>query len=136
MHQAKQKCILIADDDRDVAELLAARCRVLGLEVETAHDSVSVLNRIKQKSFDVVCLDVNMPNGNALNVCEMMATEESWASIPVIILTGRQDPDTIKRCHRLCAYYVLKCSDLWARIEPLLCELLDVERTTAGGSER
>jgi hypothetical protein len=54
----------------------------------------------------------------------MLASEPAWEKIPVIILTGRTDADTIIRCHQLCAYYVLKGGDVWSRIEPLLRELL------------
>lgn len=122
-----KKTILIAEDDRELGELLAARCRRLGLEaiaVRTATDALSVVECHRP---DLVCLDVNMPAGNGLSVCEMMASDDRWSEIPVIILTGRTDPETVLRCHRLCAYYVLKCPDVWSRVEPLLYELLELE---------
>jgi hypothetical protein len=57
------------------------------------------------------------------------------ALIPIAIPTGRSDPDTIMRCHSLCAYYVEKCPDVWSRIEPLLKELLcDSDTTSIGHS--
>jgi hypothetical protein len=42
----------------------------------------------------------------------------------LIVLTGSEDPETVRRCHSLKAYYVPKCADVWQRIEPLLNELL------------
>jgi CheY-like chemotaxis protein len=119
-----QKRILIADDDREMATLLASHCRMLGLEAETAHDSLSAFKLLNQHSFDLVCLDVNMPGGNGLNLCEMLLSDESWKATPFIVLTGRDDPETIKRCHSVCAYYVQKCTDVWERIEPLMLELV------------
>ena len=123
----RRQSILIADDDRALAECLAIRSRGLGLDAETAHDALSVLKRLSERTFDLVCVDVNMPSGNGLCVCEMMASEPSWAKISVIVLTGSQHAETIIRCHQLCAYYVLKCDDVWSRVEPLLRELLQID---------
>jgi CheY-like chemotaxis protein len=118
------KSIVIADDDRDLVQALALRCQRMGLIVICAHDAFSALSLIKAGQPDMVCLDVEMPAGNGLSVCEMLASDESCRSIPIAILTGRNDPETIMRCHNLCAYYVEKCPDVWSRLEPLVKELL------------
>jgi len=118
------KTILIADDDRDVVELLARRCRALGLTVETAGDATTALRKIDQSPPDLAILDVKMPAGNGLSVREMMADNERLSAIPVIILTGKSDEQTIRRCHNLSAYYVTKSADVWPRVEPLVRELL------------
>ncbi len=117
--------ILIADDDKDLADYLAIRCRRMGAEVDVAHDGLTALNKVQFNEPDIVCLDVNMPGGTGLSVCEMLAGDERMNEIPVIILTGHTDTETIRRCHELCAYYVPKCDDVWYRIEPLLRELLE-----------
>jgi CheY-like chemotaxis protein len=118
------KRILIADDDYELVYALAARCRQLGLNVLCAHDAFSALSMAKTERPDMVCLDVDMPSGNGLSVCEMLGSDESLRALPVAILTGKNDPATIIRCHSLCAYYVEKCPDVWSRIEPLVKELL------------
>ncbi len=57
--------------------------------------------------------------------------------MPIAILTGRSDPDTIMRCQSLCADNVEKCPDVWSRIAPLLNELLgDSDTTSIGHSSR
>ena len=58
----------------------------------------------------MICLDVNMPGGSGLSACEMISQDEDLAGIPVIILTGCYDEETIRRCHKMSAYYVLKVS--------------------------
>jgi DNA-binding response OmpR family regulator len=125
------KNILIADDDRDLVASLSIRCRALGLNVDAAHDAMTALFQINQSPPDLVILDVGMPSGNGLSVRKMMADNERLASIPVIILTGKSDEETIRRCHDTCAYYVPKCPDIWTRIEPLLHELLDLAPSDA-----
>ena len=124
------KTILIADDDADVVDLLSLRCRALGLEVDSANNAITALGKIEETTPDIVILDVGMPSGSGLSVCEMMATHEELSSIPVIMLTGNSQEETIRRCHQLCAFYVLKCSDVWPRIEPILREILANDQTT------
>ena len=121
------KTILIADDDTDLVDALELRCRQLGLEVITAEDGLTALSAADYALPDMVCLDVSMPGGNGLAACEMMADDERLSSIPVIILTGSSDEETIRRCHKMKAYYVQKSRDVWPRIEPILRDLLGIE---------
>jgi DNA-binding response OmpR family regulator len=131
-----EKVVLIADDDRNLVHALALRCGQLRLKALCAYDAFSALSLIKSQRPDMACLDVEMPAGNGLSVCEMLTSDEACRSIPIAIVTGRTDPDTIIRCHHLCAYYVEKCPDIWSRIEPLLKELLCNSDTTFGGRRR
>jgi CheY-like chemotaxis protein len=118
------KTIFIADDDADLLHTLTLRCRSLGLNVRTASDARTALNSICEQRPDVACLDVRMPAGNGLGVCEMLAGESRLGAMPVIILTGNGDNDTIRRCHDLCAYYVPKGPGMWDRMQPLLFEFV------------
>ena len=126
--------ILIADDDGDLAHVLAARCRCMGLQTFVAYDAATALAMAHEHAPNVVCLDVNMPSGSGLSVAEMLAGDEKLREIPVIMLTGRTDHETVRRCHSMNAYYVLKSSDVWQRVEPLLCELLDIPPLDQGAS--
>ncbi|MBI3469448.1 MAG: response regulator [Planctomycetes bacterium] len=118
------KRILIVDDDRDLTSILARRCAALGLVAATAHDAPEALSMIQAASPDLICLDVTLPSGDGICLCETLAADEKLSKTPVIILTGRSDEEVVRRCHALCAYYVPKCADVWPRIEPLLHELL------------
>ncbi len=115
--------ILIADDDRDLVEALRLRCRALGLEVQTAHDGYTALTLAHQCRPDLICLDVNMPGGGGLSVCDMLADDDRLATVPIIILTGQSAGEVVRRCWDRCAYYVLKSTDTWQRMEPLIREL-------------
>jgi CheY-like chemotaxis protein len=87
---------------------------------------LEALNLIVSEPPDLVCLDFNMPGGNGLAACEMLLTNSQLRGTPLIMLTGCSDEAVIRRCHELCVYYVLKCPDVWRRLEPLICELFDV----------
>ena len=122
----KSKTVLIADDDRDLVQVLKLRCNQLGLNVVGAHDAMTALALAHQEQPDLICLDVNMPSGSGLSVCEMLTADERLSSIPVIMLTGRTDEETIRRCHAMRAYYVLKSRDIWDRVEPILRQCLEL----------
>jgi CheY-like chemotaxis protein len=119
---SSQPLVLIADDDRNLVDALALRCIKFGLKVERAHDGLSALTKINDLHPHFVILDVKMPGGSGLSVLEIMIGNEHLRSIPVVILTGQKDIETMRRCHDLLAYFVPKCRDVWPRIEPLLIE--------------
>lgn len=120
MTKTLQGTILIADDDRWLSTVLEARCTNLGLTVVAVEDALTALSSTGFSNPDFVILDVEMPCGNGLAVCEMMRTNQETANIPVIILTGHSDPDTIQRCRNLNAYYVQKDTEAWSRIETII----------------
>lgn len=131
MSRPDAKSILIADDDWDLVSVVSVRCRLMGLKVMTASDAFTALSLVRSKMPDLVCLDVGMPGGNGLSVCEMIASDPTFREIPVIVLTGRSDPQTICRCHSMNAYYVEKSIDTWGRLEPLIRSLLEMPAGTA-----
>lgn len=120
----KSKCILLVDDDAQLVEALARRCGQLGLDVKTAHNTFTALTHLESNLPDIVCVDVAMPTGNGLSLCEMMTTNPGWSSIPIIVLTGKHDEETIKRCKELSANYVKKGNEAWSRVEAILTDIL------------
>ncbi len=122
--------IVIADDDADLIHALTIRCTALGLRVFSALDAASAWQQIEDVQPNVVVLDVEMPRGNGLSVSEMMFHHERHKNTPIIMLTGHTDTKTIRRCHEMMAYYVAKCDDVWGRLKPLLCEILEREDST------
>ncbi len=134
MNRPDAKTLLIADDDQELVSVVSVRCRLMGLKVLTAFDAFTALSLVRSKMPDLVCLDVGMPGGNGLSVCEMIASDPTFREIPVIVLTGRSDAQTICRCHSMCAYYVEKSIDTWARLEPLIRDLLDMPAESARAS--
>ncbi|MHB1034119.1 MAG: response regulator [Pirellulales bacterium] len=126
------KTVLIADDDRDLVRILSMRCRQLGARVIAAYDAMTALTLVHQERPDVIILDIKMPAGSGLSVCEMLAADGRFASIPIIVITGRADEETIRRCQAIHAHYVFKSGDVWDRLAPVLTRLLDVAPAQTG----
>lgn len=130
----KTKTILIVDDDPQFVSAIAKRCQRIGLKVQYAHNALTALEIMEERLPDLVCLDVEMPTGNGLSICEMMASDITARKIPVIVLTGRRDPETVLRCRDLFAYYVHKSGSVWPRLEAVIYELIDIEPPKASFS--
>jgi CheY-like chemotaxis protein len=114
------KSVLVADDDADVLTALVLRCEQLGLDVQVAGDAMTALMLFQVNPPDLLIIDVNMPRGNGISVCEMLAADARKRGIPLIVLTGRSDDETITRCQRAGVHYVFKKGDVWERIKPLV----------------
>ena len=57
----KKPVVLVVDDDRPVARMVAATLGLEGYSVMVAHDGKEALERVDAESPDVICLDLQMP---------------------------------------------------------------------------
>lgn len=121
------KYVLIADDDAMLVQALKVRCTQLGLKVRTAADGLAALGLIDDEVPDLVFLDVQMPAADGLEVCRKLARGKPAVPLPVIMLTGRADEPTRRRCEELGAYYVLKAPDAWKQLRPIVSKLLGLQ---------
>ncbi|MGD8454702.1 MAG: response regulator [Phycisphaerae bacterium] len=122
--------VLIADDDPTFVNVMRLRCRFLGLEVQTAPDAMFALTLVHKDPPALVLLDVSMPAGNGLAVCDMLASDQRLCHIPVIVITGRLDEQTVQRCEALRIRCFLKTTELWDRLKPIICELCGISAET------
>jgi DNA-binding response OmpR family regulator len=85
--------ILIVDDDDRLAELLSTYLRSRGFEVEQRGDGASGLRALETGRFDIVVLDVMLPDFDGLEVLRRLRVR---SSVPVLMLTARgEDTDRI-----------------------------------------
>ena len=70
---------------------LGGGCNSSAIQVLRSPDSAHALMGAMKTRPDLVILDVNMPGGNGLAVCEMLASDPHYAGIPVIIHTSSAD---------------------------------------------
>ena len=81
--------ILIVDDEAHLAEGIRENLEAEGYETEVAHDGRAGLERIRARSFDLVLLDVMMPNMDGLELCAQIRSE--GLQTPVLFLTVKGD---------------------------------------------
>jgi serine phosphatase RsbU (regulator of sigma subunit) len=93
--------VLVADDNELNRDLLSRRVRRLGHEVVLAEDGRQALELLRTEPFDVVLLDIMMPNLNGYEVLEAVRVDDHLMHIPIIMISAVDDPESIARCIRL-----------------------------------
>jgi phosphate regulon transcriptional regulator PhoB len=87
-----QKKILVADDEKDIVELVAYNLEREGFAVLRASDGRRALEAIRQDKPDLVVLDLMMPEVSGMEVCRMIRGTPETAGLPIIMLTAKSDP--------------------------------------------
>lgn len=106
------RSILIIDDDASIAAALAISLDRQGYHTETAKCGREGFALALVTRPDLVILDLRLPDVDGLTVCQMLADDPSTCTIPVIILSGMERPDIIRRSRAAgCQYFVRKPYD-------------------------
>src|SRR3954453_2264444 len=80
--------ILVVDDEQSVGTLLSYPLRKDGFEVVRAADGREALSRFTEQPFDLVVLDVMLPQLDGLEVCRRLRAK---SSVPIIMLTAKAE---------------------------------------------
>lgn len=93
----EKKKILIADDDPDIAKILRIQLEQAGFEVLTTTEGVRTIELAHKQKPDLIILDIQMPVGTGRSVLQAFQSKPETKGIPVIILTGLEDPHLKER---------------------------------------
>jgi diguanylate cyclase (GGDEF)-like protein len=89
--------VLALDDDPLVRRSVAALLGAAGLEVATCGDPASFWEELELHPPDLVMLDYDMPEVEGPEMCRALRNDRRWETMPVLFLTSRTDPDSIRR---------------------------------------
>jgi len=81
--------IVIIEDERDLAELLAFNLEKEGWQTIIALDGRTGFERVSAELPDMVTLDLMLPEMSGTEVCKLLRKQESTASIPIIMVTAK-----------------------------------------------
>lgn len=80
--------VLVVDDDRWLAELLAGELQTDGYQVQTAEHTLDAIAAIDEFRPDVITLDVFMPGPNGIVLLHELQSHADLAQIPVVLCTN------------------------------------------------
>jgi two-component system, OmpR family, alkaline phosphatase synthesis response regulator PhoP len=116
--------VLIVEDDKDIADLIALYLQKAGYLVETIASGSAVLPRVRASAPDAIVLDLMLPGMDGLLICQALRSDPATAAIPVIMLTARgEEADRIAGLELGADDYVTKPfspKELTARVAALL----------------
>jgi DNA-binding response OmpR family regulator len=78
---------LVIDDERSMAAGLAAGLEIEGFDVDIAYNGVDGLCRARDRSYDIIVLDVMLPGLDGYSVCKALRADQIWT--PILMLTAR-----------------------------------------------
>jgi DNA-binding response OmpR family regulator len=91
MDIASRRRILIIEDERDVADLLALSLRNAGFNASAAADGASGLQKVRDERPEFIILDLMLPKMSGLEVCRILKSDTATAHIPILMLTAKAE---------------------------------------------
>jgi len=93
--------VLVVDDNEANRDLLARRVRRMGHTATVAEDGATALALMQKEAFDLVLLDIMMPQMNGYQVLEHLKADPTLRYIPVIVISAIDDMDSVVKCIKL-----------------------------------
>jgi diguanylate cyclase (GGDEF)-like protein len=89
--------IVALDDDPLILKLLQKMLQPWGIQVHGLSESSQLLGALDRITPDILILDLNLPDANGIELCQMLRSNSQWADLPIIILTSQRDSETIRQ---------------------------------------
>ncbi len=116
--------ILVAEDDRDIADLIAHYLRKAGWQAHVEAAGDTALAYARQSPVDLAILDVMLPGMSGLDVCRALRSDAATSRLPIIMVTARtEESDRIAGLDLGADDYIAKPfspNELVARIRALM----------------
>lgn len=107
----QHKHILVIEDDREIASLLATELGYEGYQVSLCHDGAQGLNQAQSIQPDLIILDRMLPGLDGLSLCRRLRQKQNY--VPIIMLTALQDtPQKVEGLQEGANDYLTKPFDL------------------------
>jgi CheY-like chemotaxis protein len=121
--------ILVAEDEKDIRELIVFSLTFSGFEVVSAVDGQDALEKAMEVKPDLIMMDVRMPRMTGYEACARMKEMEELKDIPVVILSAKGQDSEIQTGLNVGAYeYILKPfapDELIQRVQEIVSGLPD-----------
>jgi CheY-like chemotaxis protein len=111
-NRVQRRSVLVIDDDEALAEVLSRRLEQQGFTSRTANSGVGGLAMARADRPDLILLDLRLPDKDGFTICEELADSSQTCDIPIIILSGMERADIIRRARSAgCHFFVRKPYD-------------------------
>src|SRR5215831_19822947 len=89
--ETKGKKILVADDEKDILEIINYNLSSEGYDIYTARDGNEALDAARKVHPDLIILDIMMPHKNGIDVCRILRSSKEFHDTLIIFLTARSE---------------------------------------------
>jgi len=100
---------LVVDDSNTVRKQVELELKLLGIWTDAAESGEDAFERLAQKDYDIIFLDVMLPGVDGYQICKTIKRDKTKKKTPVIMLTSKSSPfDRIKGALAGCDTYLTK----------------------------
>jgi len=148
----KKPLVLVVDDDMAIRILARESMEQAGFDVEEADNGAQALSVFECLQPDIVLLDISLPDMDGFHVCESIRKSPDGDRTPVVMITGADDSDSIKRAYEVGAtdfatkplnwlilqhrvHYILRASQAAKRLIRLNEELTEAKEAAEAASQ-
>lgn len=96
------------DDNRQILELVNHVLAEEGYEISFIPKGQFLFNRLSSQPFDLVLLDINLPGISGLELLQQIRSNPEYKTLPVIMVSGEEEDETLARCFNLGANDYIK----------------------------
>lgn len=89
--------VLVLEDDALQLELLIDHLHSLGIVAVSVMTIAGAREQLNQHKFDLAILDIQLPDGSGLELCESMADDARYCSLPTIVLSSMSQNNMVRR---------------------------------------
>lgn len=101
--------ILVAEDERDIRELINFTLMFAGHTVTLAANGEEAVQKVAEARPDLIMMDVRMPRLTGYEACRQIKAMEAWKDVPVVFLTAKgQDEEVQSGIEAGATAYILK----------------------------
>ena len=88
--------VLLVEDDRVVADLMAQALKRAGFATIFAADVCEALRVLSSFRIDAVLLDMQLPNGSGLDIIQRLRSSSRTGDVPIMVVSGTLDPEAAR----------------------------------------
>ncbi len=87
---AHKKQVLVAEDSSVIQNLTKKVLQFQNYDIESARDGQQVLDMLKQKNYDIILMDINMPKMNGMECSKQIRSmdDDEKSQVPIIAISG------------------------------------------------
>ena len=93
--------ILVVDDTEDIRRLISIYLQLQGHEIQEARNGREALNLLDKHTFDLVLLDMMMPEVSGKEVLEYIKSSPALCHLPVVVISAANELRTVVQCIEL-----------------------------------
>jgi PAS domain S-box-containing protein len=119
--------ILLAEDDVINQEVVSRFLKLSGVDLDTANDGFEVLEKLKKREYDLILMDVNMPNLDGIETTKQIREQAKYQTLPIVALTAGVTLDEQANCRKCGMNDFVKKPINPEELVGVLCRYIDVK---------